>query len=339
MKLADVRILIQEEMRAAFPEYEPRLFPFYAMQEYHLGWRNSQLQPEYSDPGKLLRPYLTMLACQAAGSPAQNALPLAAGIQLIHDFSLIHDDIEDNSDMRRGRTTLWKHWGLAQGINAGDGMLLIAHLAIQRLSMRGIPAERVLAILQRFDQIVLTVCEGQYLDISYEGRLDVREDDYMAMIKRKTAALISACTGLGAMLGGDSPEFEQSMFRFGENLGLSFQIEDDILGIWGDPEETGKPFAADLLQRKLSIPIIYALRNSSTQAELSTLYQNPKTVEGSIRRMLELLEQADARAYTSQLAAHYHKQTLATLDEAEAVDPEAIDRMREITQMLSGRKA
>lgn len=339
MRLSDIRILIQEEMRAAFPEYEQRLFPFYAMQEYHLGWRNSAFQQEYSDPGKLLRPYLTMLACQAAGSPAQNALPLAAGIQLIHDFSLIHDDIEDNSDMRRGRTTLWKHWGLAQGINAGDGMLLIAHLAIQRLSERGIPAERILAILQRFDQIILTVCEGQYLDISYEGRLDVSEEDYMAMIKRKTAALISACTGLGAMLGGASPELEQTLFHFGENLGLSFQVEDDILGIWGDPEETGKPFAADLVQRKLSIPIIHALRNTSIRTEFIELYQGSELGEGAIKRMLALLEQAEARAYTAELAGRYHSRTLAALDSANTADPEAIDRMREITHMLIGRRA
>lgn len=339
MKLSEIRKLVQEEMRAAFPAFEQRLFPFYAMQEYHLGWRNQQLEAEYSDPGKLLRPYLTMLACQAAGSDADMALPLAAGIQLIHDFSLIHDDIEDNSDLRRGRTTLWKIWGLAQGINAGDGMLLIAHMAVQRLSKRGVPAELVLAILQRFDQIILTVCEGQYLDLSYEGRLDISEEDYLAMIKRKTAALISACTGLGAMLGGAGPNLEQTLFRFGENLGLSFQIEDDILGIWGDPEETGKPFAADLVQRKLSIPIIQALSDARVGAELGRLYRMPALEEGQLRAMLELLEQAGSRAYTEQLAARYHKKTLSTLDEAQAVAPEAIANMREITHMLIGRKS
>src|SRR5215510_5283318 len=155
MNQSDTRISIQAAMRAAFPQAEARVARFYAMQEYQLGWRDEQLKPADVDPGKLLRPQLTLLACRAVGGDPRQALPLAAGIQLIHDFSLIHDDIEDQSATRRGRPAIWKLWGLAQGINAGDGLFVIAHLAAYRLAEVGLPAEVVLEILRRFDQTIL----------------------------------------------------------------------------------------------------------------------------------------------------------------------------------------
>ncbi|MBC8078080.1 MAG: polyprenyl synthetase family protein, partial [Chloroflexales bacterium] len=130
---------IQDAMRAAFPAAEERVARFYTMQHYQLGWRDADGSAASHDAGKLLRPQLALLACQAVGGNPAQALPLAAGIQLIHDFSLIHDDIEDNSDTRRGRTTVWKQWGLAQGINAGDGMFVVAHLSLHRMADTGVP--------------------------------------------------------------------------------------------------------------------------------------------------------------------------------------------------------
>src|SRR5262245_39973061 len=190
MNQSDTRISIQAAMRAAFPQAEARVARFYAMQEYQLGWRDEQLAPAHVDPGKLLRPQLTLLACRVAGGDPQQALPLAAAIQLIHDFSLIHDDIEDNSDTRRGRPTVWKLWGLAQGINTGDGMFVVAHLALHQLVQAGVPAEVTLDVLKRFDQTILALCEGQFLDLSFEGNLTIGEADYLAMISGKTATLL-----------------------------------------------------------------------------------------------------------------------------------------------------
>src|SRR5215211_6954985 len=241
MNQVDIRIDIQAAMRAAFPEVQARVAQFYAMQEYQLGWRDEQLAPTHVDPGKLLRPQLTLLACRVAGGDPRRALPLAAGIQLIHDFSLIHDDIEDNSDTRRGRPTVWKLWGLAQGINTGDGMFVVAHLALHQLSQAGTPADVTLEVLKRFDQTILTICEGQFLDLSFEGNLQISEADYLTMISRKTAALSAAAAGLGAIIGGADATTAQALFDFGQNLGLAFQVQDDVLGIWGDPAMTGKP--------------------------------------------------------------------------------------------------
>ena len=181
MDSTDIRTQIQAAMRAAFPEAEAQVAQFYRMQEYQLGWRDEQLAPAGFEAGKLLRPRLSLLACRVAHGDARQALPLAAGIQLIHDFSLIHDDIEDQSTTRRGRPTVWKLWGLAQGINTGDGMFVIAHLALHRMVQAGVLPEVVLEILRRFDETILTICEGQFLDLRYEGDLNITDADYLAM--------------------------------------------------------------------------------------------------------------------------------------------------------------
>lgn len=325
-------------MRAAFPQAEARVATFYGMQEYHLGWRDEQLQQAHFDPGKLLRPYFVLLGCAVAGGDPQQALPLAAGVQLIHDFSLIHDDIEDDSDTRRGRPTLWKVWGLAQGLNAGDGMFVLAHLSLHRLKAAGVPPAVVLEILHRFDQTILTICEGQYLDLSFEGNLTIDEEAYLAMISRKTAALIAAACGLGAMLGGADAKLAETLFDFGQNLGLAFQVQDDVLGIWGDPAETGKPFAADLIRRKVSLPVIYALQHAERRAELSQLYQQPHAGDQELQRILGILEEAGSQSYTEETAADYHHRALAALDAAQG-DPRALAQLRSIAERLLGRKS
>jgi geranylgeranyl diphosphate synthase, type I len=337
MKHTDIRTDIQAAMRAAFPAAQARVAQFYAMQEYQLGWRDEQLAPTQVDLGKLLRPQLTLLACRVAGGDPQRALPLAAGIQLIHDFSLIHDDIEDNSDTRRGRPTVWKLWGLAQGINTGDGMYVVAHLALHQLSQAGAPADVTLEVLKRFDQTILTICEGQFLDLSFEGDLAINEADYLAMISRKTAALTAAASGLGAIVGGADAATAKALFEYGENLGLTFQIQDDVLGIWGDPELTGKPFAADLYRRKVSLPIIHALHSAERRETLAQIYSQPEIGAHDVRNMLDILDQAGSRGYTEGVAEHYHHQALSALDAARG-SAAALAEIRAISERLLKRK-
>jgi geranylgeranyl diphosphate synthase type I len=337
MNQTESRISIQAAMRAAFPAAEARVERFYAMQQYQLGWRDEQLGPSDVDPGKLLRPQLTLLACRAAGGDARQALPLAAGIQLIHDFSLIHDDIEDNSDTRRGRPTVWKLWGLAQGINAGDGRFVVAHLALHRLSAAGVLPEIVLEVLRRFDQTIMTICEGQFLDLSFEGDLRISEADYLTMISRKTAALAAAASGLGAIVGGADLATAQALFDFGQNLGLAFQVQDDVLGIWGDPAVTGKPAAADLYRRKLSLPVIHALRIAAQSDTLARLYSQPQISDTDVAQLLDILAKAGARGYTEGVAAHYHQQALAALDSARG-DAAALADLRALAERLVGRQ-
>jgi geranylgeranyl diphosphate synthase type I len=338
MNQSETRISIQAAMRACFPAAEARVERFYAMQQYQLGWRDAQLGPANVDPGKLLRPQLTLLACRAAGGDPRQALPLAAGIQLLHDFSLIHDDIEDNSDTRRGRPTVWKLWGLAQGINAGDGMFVVAHLALHRLAEAGVPAEVALEVLRRFDQTILIICEGQFLDLSFEGDLRISEADYLDMIGRKTAALAAAAAGLGAIVGGADLATSQALFDFGQNLGLAFQVQDDVLGIWGDPAVTGKPAAADLYRRKLSLPVIHALRTGEQSDRLAQLYSQDMISNADAAELLEILAAAGTRDYTEGVAAFYHQQALAALDAAHG-DAAALAELRALAEQLVGRQS
>ncbi len=337
MNSTETRISIQTAMRAAFPAVEARVESFYAMQQYQLGWRDEQLGPADVDPGKLLRPQLTLLSCRAAGGDPRQALPLAAGIQLIHDFSLIHDDIEDNSDTRRGRPTVWKLWGLAQGINAGDGMFIVAHLALHRLSAAGVPPDVALEVLRRFDETILTICEGQFLDISFEGDLHIGEADYLGMISRKTAALAAAAAGLGAIVGGADGATAQTLFDFGQNLGLAFQVQDDVLGIWGDPAVTGKPAAADLYRRKLSLPVIHALRTATQSDTLARLYSQAEISDTNVVQLLAILAESGARDYTEGVAAFYHRQALAALEAAHG-NAAALADLRALAERLVGRQ-
>ncbi|NOK64438.1 MAG: polyprenyl synthetase family protein [Chloroflexi bacterium AL-W] len=339
MKMTDPRISIQASMRAAFPEAEERVAQFYAMQQYQLGWYDEQLLPAQYTPGKLLRPQLTLLSCMAVGGDPQKALPLAAGIQLMHDFSLVHDDIEDQSSTRRGRPTTWTIWGLAHGINIGDAMLIVAHLALHRLTEIGVVPEVVLEILRRFDQTILTVCEGQYLDISYEGDLSIKEADYFAMISRKTAALVAASAGLGAIVGGADAKSAHALFEFGENLGLAFQIQDDILGIWGDPTVTGKPAAADLYRRKLSLPIIHTLNTADQREALVQLYQKSTITDEDAQDILRLLNTAQAQSYTESVADFYHQQALESLDQVQGGNTQVLASLREQAQGLLHRRS
>ncbi len=333
----DIRTLIRTEMQAAYPAHTAAVREFYEMQEYHLGWRNRALEVEYADPGKLLRPIITMMCCALMGGTHAQALPLAAGIQLIHDFSLIHDDIQDNSDLRRGRTTLWTIWGLAQGINAGDGMFVVAHLAIQRLRQTGLSAERVLDILARFDRTILSICEGQYLDISFEGKQTVTEDEYVAMVTRKTAVLLAACCELGAMAANASEGAAAALGEFGLHLGISFQMQDDILGIWGDPAVTGKPDAADLLRRKQSLPVIYALSREASNGPIHRLYATAAGDDAGLAAARQAIDASGAQAFTAQLAEFHYVTACAALARVQVLDVSVQTQLQELAASLLGR--
>lgn len=341
MNLSELHQQIQAAMRASFPPSDAIVAPFYAMMQYHLGWLDDQLQPTQANSGKLLRPVLVVLANRVFGGRDEQALPLAAGIQLLHDFSLIHDDIEDNSATRRGRITVWRRWGLAQGINAGDGMFALAHRAIHRLSDVGVPAERVLRILRDFEETILCICEGQYLDLAAEGRFDVSEAAYLRMIRGKTAMLAAAATGLGAQLATDDAQQIAALWQFGEALGLAFQMQDDLLDIWGTPAVTGKPFAADLVQRKMSLPVIHALSQASAdeRERFTTLYRQAELTHADLDELLAILERSGARAYVAGLARQEYARAMQALDRVVPRDVAALEDLRQVAHGLLDRIA
>ncbi|MEI2691836.1 MAG: polyprenyl synthetase family protein [Anaerolineae bacterium] len=231
----------------------------YGMLRYHMGWVDPAMQPAVINSGKRIRPVVCLLACAAVGGAVEDALPAAAAVELLHNFSLIHDDVEDNSSTRRHRPTVWALWGVPQAINAGDAMFTLARLALHGVTGRGVVAATALEASAIFDRACLRLTEGQYLDMSFEDRQDVAVEEYVAMIEGKTAALLSASLELGALLGGADEGTRRSLAEFGRGLGLAFQMQDDILGIWGDETITGKSAASDILARKKSLPVVYAL--------------------------------------------------------------------------------
>jgi geranylgeranyl diphosphate synthase type I len=195
---ADYLPQIEAEMRDCLSASDPALVGYYGMMNYHLGWADERFAPARVSSGKRIRPMLCLLACQSAGGDALRAIPAAAAVELLHNFSLIHDDIEDNSPTRRGRPSVWALWGVPQAINSGDGMYSIAHMTLGRLSRQGVPAERVLAVRAAFDHACMALTHGQYLDLSFESRERVSVDEYMAMVDVRRERCCGALRGVWA---------------------------------------------------------------------------------------------------------------------------------------------
>jgi geranylgeranyl diphosphate synthase type I len=322
--------LIEAEMRLSLPLSEGALHPYYGMLHYHLGWADEHFAPAYVKSGKRIRPVLCLLACQAAGGAIERALPAAAAIELLHNFSLIHDDIEDNSPTRRGRATVWTVWGVPQAINAGDGMFTIAFQALERLAHGGVAADLALQAQAMFNRTCLELTHGQYMDIDFEKRAAVTVDEYVTMIANKTAALVGTSAALGALLGGS--DRVQAYRNFGRELGLAFQIQDDILGIWGDEALTGKSASSDLLTHKKTLPVLYGLERS---VRFSVVFAAP---EMNVAAAVKLLDEAGAREYAQAEAEKHHALALAALDQSGA-NGAAGAALRELVASLLNRAA
>ena len=251
------RNAVEAELRSSVGSSD---MPFYLMHRYHFGWVDKQGQEISPSMGKMLRPILCLSCCKAVGADVDLALPAAAAVELVHNFSLVHDDIQDCSAMRRHRLTVWKNWGVAQAINAGDSLYACAQMALlSGLSDRGVASEKVVRAGIVLANACLLLSEGQYLDILYEGHSAVSVEEYLGMIERKTSALMAAATELGALIGCDDDYNAKSMREFGADLGTAFQIVDDLKGIWGKEAATGKQQYEDIRGRKKTLPILYGM--------------------------------------------------------------------------------
>ncbi len=315
---------LEEEMRSVLASTHPMQANHYAMMHYHMGWADELLRPDSFAAGKRVRPLLCLLACQSVGGNPAEALPAAAAIEILHNFSLVHDDIEDGDETRRHRPTLWALWGVPQAINVGDGMFALAFSALLPSattgSAVGIPVSsgangRSLAAVGQFTEICIKLTEGQHLDLSFEEREDVSVAEYLHMIGGKTAALIAGSTALGALFGGAENAVIRCMYRFGYSMGLAFQIQDDILGIWGDPKVTGKPAGNDILRRKKSLPLLYALEQSNEGKGLGFLWRRGITEE-NLQEAIELLDETGAKRWSQAQVLKYHNDGMQALRQA-----------------------
>ena len=307
--------------------------PFLGMMHYQMGWVDESLQPVEQISGKRIRPLVCLLANDASGGYWQQALPAAAAIEILHNFSLVHDDIEDVSPTRRGRPTIWNLWGEAQAINCGDAMFTLAHCAMSRLLETGTPPATVVRALRRFDNTGFRLTEGQYNDMNFETREEVSVDEYINMITGKTAVLLSLSAELGALVAGAPQDIVDHYTNFGLNLGLAFQVIDDILGIWGDESKTGKSVATDITTKKKTLPVLYGLENCDP---LRALYRDRDADEAFVDEVVQLLDDAGARAYAEDRARAY---STAAIEHLTATSPSGSsgEALFELTNMLLKR--
>ncbi len=322
---------IEAEMKVILESDHPSYQVYYGMLHYHLGWVDSGLGSESGKAGKRIRPLICLLVCDAAGGNWEQAVPAAAAIELLHNFSLIHDDIEDGSRTRRGRKTVWELWGVPQAINAGDSMFSSAYAALARLADRGVAAETTVDSLRIFARACVQLTKGQHLDMRYETQASVDVEQYKQMIAGKTAALLSATSEIGAIIAGAEPEKRHDFAEFGRNVGLAFQAHDDVLGIWGDETTVGKSTVSDILTRKKTMPVVYGLARSSA---LRDLYACPQL---DVQQAVDLLEAAGARDYAVAAVDRYSEAAMAHLEKADPAEP-AGDALRKLTTRLVKRQ-
>lgn len=309
---AALRQAVQRGSVNRLPTQAGDLSSFYGQMQYHLGWVDRSFSPIPINSGKLLRPTLLLLAYEASGAWGlsehsqdrgaylHRALPAAASIELIHNFSLIHDDIVDNDTERHHQPSLWTIWGSSQGINAGDGMFALARLALWDVLREGVEGEIAARLGAVLDRATLVIAEGQYLDLCFEGREDISVAMYVDMISRKTAALMSCAAEMGSMLGTRESATIESLSDFGFEIGIAFQVRDDVLGVWASVAQLGKTSAGDIYRRKKSLPILYALEHASTQKQriLHQLYSQETPLTGAdVATVLSIFAETETRRY------------------------------------------
>jgi geranylgeranyl diphosphate synthase type I len=297
---------------------------------YHFGWHDEHGRPDSAPAGKLLRPALTLLSARAVGGPASSALDAAVAVELVHNFSLLHDDVMDGDTTRRHRPTVWTVFGVPTAVLAGDALLA---LAVEVLADRPGSVPVLCTALRE-------LVDGQTRDILFEWRDDVTIEETMAMAGGKTAALLRCACELGALQGGGRPQQVDALRRFGWHLGLAFQLVDDLLGIWGDPAVTGKPAGSDLRSRKKSLPVVAALQAGGECAtQLAALYRQAAPLDDvQLAAAAALVEQAGGRAWATTEADRHAAAALAALAET-GPDPEAHRQLAALAGLVTRREA
>jgi geranylgeranyl diphosphate synthase, type I len=326
----DLNILLADteaEILRVVENHDAPVAEVYGMIRYHLG-----LDGTHGARGKRMRPLLGLLAYASIAGDHRAALPGAAAVELGHNFSLVHDDIEDGDTERRHRATLWSLHGVPQAINTGDLIFSLSRIALHRLTELGFSDSKVLRLMRLYDETCVRLCEGQYLDIaSSSADAPMTVELYFDMIGRKTAALIAASIEAGALLATDDEQIIGAYRRFGWALGLAFQLNDDLLGIWGQEHHTGKE-PTDVARRKKTLPVLYAFEHASAadRDRLAELYAIDEPTPSEVDEIVTILERAGAREFTRSEARRHRDQALAEIGGLDVIDPEVRDQLEGI---------
>ncbi|MFE6284599.1 family 2 encapsulin nanocompartment cargo protein polyprenyl transferase [Streptomyces sp. NPDC057877] len=297
--LARTRAAVDPELRTAVDSLPAALR---RIARYHFGWEQADGSPAAGNPGKAVRPALVLTAAAAlGGAPARlAAVPAAAAVELVHNFTLLHDDVMDRDTTRRHRPTAWTVFGVPDAILAGDALQAVAH----RLLAED-PHPAATAAAARLASCVVELCAGQQADTALEGcaPAEVTLDEVLAMAEAKTGALLGCACAIGGLYAGGSADEVEALDAFGRESGLAFQLIDDVIGLWGDPGRTGKPAGADLAARKKTLPVVAALSSGTPAAgELAELYEAPYD-KGDLERTVQAVERAGGRDWAQVQAA------------------------------------
>lgn len=271
--------------------------------------------------GKKLRPALVVLSSESVGGRSKDALKTAASMELIHTFSLIHDDIMDKDEMRRGKPSVHTIWGEPMAILAGDTLFSKAFETVLKTDTTNIDPKRVVDALKIVVDSCIKICEGQALDIGFEGKLNVSEEEYMNMIYKKTAALIAAATKAGAILGGGTDEQIEALSEYGRLIGLAFQIQDDYLDVVSDEEDIGKPVGSDIVEGKMTLMVVHSLANASKVDKERLIYILEANNEDLVDDAISIFNKYGSIEYTQNIARNNvktAKELLNVLEDSDA---------------------
>lgn len=312
------------------------------MVEYHLGFRNQEgaVVPGGKSDGKAIRPTLCLLTADATGGEWEKAIPAASAIELFHNFTLIHDDVQDDDKTRHGKPTVWAMWGKEQAINGGNVASFLSNQALSDLEITGHPAETVLKANNLLRDVGIQVINGQAMDIDFEGRLDVTTPEYLTMIRGKTGVLIEGSIAMGALLGSADDQTTALLREYGRESGLAFQIIDDGLGIWGDPEKTGKPVGSDIRKRKNSYPIVHAFNTTEghTKEQLEVIYrQEGEMHDTDVARVMEILDDVGSKEQTRAVGSQALEKAVTAIDQTD-IGEEFKNDYRQLAETFANRQ-
>lgn len=290
------------------------------------------IQYAMSAGGKRLRPGLMLMSCEAFGGDASAAMDAACGIEMFHNFTLLHDDVMDNSDTRRGRPSVHTKWNTNSAILSGDTMLTLATRLISK-----VPDNRLRLILDIFNNMAIRVYEGQAMDMDFEKRDDITKEDYIRMIMDKTGALIGAAAQIGALIGGASEKEAQEMYEYGMMLGIAFQIQDDWLDVYGDASTFGKPIGGDINNNKKTYLLLSAMECDPAQRKALVDAMALAPGETKVRIVTNIYDRLKISEISRKAVGHYSALATAALKRA-GIPEENKELFRKLTDKLTGRK-
>jgi geranylgeranyl diphosphate synthase type I len=320
---------VEDELKGVFESREGFL---YDVLRYHLGWVDEQGQQQSGTSPLTFQSAMALASCEALAGDFTKALPVAASVDLIYNFTLVHGDVQAGRAEAGDRPSIWWVWGPAQAINAGDGLHSLGRTTMMSLAQKDVPADRVLRAVRSLDMACLSLCEGQYMDLEFQDQMLVTTASYLDMIGRKAGALAACAAEAGALVTGASDEVCSNMADVGRNMGMAWQIARDIDDLWGERGDGMTP--SNVINKKKSLPLVHTLETAevSVKRELGAIYMKRVLEDSDIVKMIEILDSTDAKRVSQDKAQELVDQALAGLSglSQSGVSQEGMDALTDL---------